>query len=84
MRPPTSFETPIAGVVNGVTFFSSGQEGGLTGLEGVGWPKMFFAAFLSQCGKLCTGRISAFWFCFGNIDVQNSFRWEICEERAFT
>jgi hypothetical protein len=84
MRPLTSFETPIAGVVNGVTFFSGGQEGGWPGLESVGWQKVLFAAFLSQCGKLYTGRISAFGLCFGNADVQNSFRWEICEEEPST
>jgi hypothetical protein len=80
MRPLTSVETPIAGVVNGETLFHERSRRGWEGLESVGWQKVFFAAFGGQYGQLCTRRISALRLCFGNVDVQISFRWEICEE----
>ena len=72
MRLLTSFETPIAGVVNGVTLFYERSRRG-AGQDWKAWAGR-------KCSVLCTGRISVLRLCFGNVDVQISFRWEICEE----
>jgi hypothetical protein len=70
MRPLTSFETPIAGVVNGVTFYER-SRGGLDRTGERGLAESVICCFLGQWGKLCTGRISALRLRFGNVEYKS-------------